>query len=391
MFTSTVVISKFKLVKEIVEAVAQNKLETTTALLYQLAFESRELPRRWLLDTAKALETGDWDILSDSFVAQKFVGRDGYFLIIAPYTIRRELIKSTKLTAIFGRVISVVSPPIERLEYIICEHIGALRQSIPLVVPYERIAACGNVGSEQGEAFVVPNNWDFANSFKGPALNDMTEQQRRFLDSGRECLRRIWEPDSAELLITALENEIIGTRNRHLEYEFHDAGHATGLGIDNKVQENLFPTYWYASVEEWRADGVEFDLASRVLSTEEAGQVVAVNLCVRLALDAHRRGGMDKDADVCASLLTFDRLFESGEVDVKNGRLCLRDVSYKGLLIAVEPHRCEAVHLTQQELKLDYPTGIFRLYGSVKYNQMTEKLFKWLVVERCQEVYLALR
>ncbi len=295
MFMSTVIISESKLVKQIVEAIDQNKLEATVAILHQLALESRELPHQWLLNTAKALETGNWDLLSNDFVHQKFVGRDGYFLIIAPYTVRREVIKSTKLTAIFGRLLPVVSPPIERVEYIIRKRIGELRQPIPLVVPYERIAACGNVGSEQGEAFVVANNWNFANSFKGPALNDMTEQRRRFLDSGRECLHRIWEPDSAALLLAALENESIGTRNRHLEYQFHDAGHATGLGIDRKVQENLFPTYWYASVEEWRSDGVEFDLADTALSTEEAGQVVAVNLCVRLALDAHRRGGIDKE------------------------------------------------------------------------------------------------
>jgi hypothetical protein len=391
MLISTLTLNEYDLAQKIVETIAQEKLAASVEMLHYLARESNKFPQQWLLDTAKALKTGDWNLISNGFIYQEFMGKDGYFLIIAPYTVRRETRENTKLTAIFGRVIPIVSPSLATLEYTIHERIGVLHQPIPLILPYERIAACGNANSEQGEAFVVPNGWAFLNSFKGPALNDMTEQRRRFLNSGKECLRRIWEPESGKLFLAALEDETIGTRNRHLEYQFHDAGHASGLGLDRKIQENLFPTYWYACVEEWRSDGVEFELAQTTLSTEEAAQVVAVNLCVRLALDAHRRGGIDRDGDVCASLLTFDRLFESGEIDIKNGRLCLREPSHKGLLRSVEPHRQEAVRLTQQELKLDYSTGLLRLYGSVKYNTMTEKLFKWLVVERCQEMYPVLR
>jgi Family of unknown function (DUF6014) len=383
----------YRILQQTVETIAQGKLIDSVAMLYQLLkSESNPLPQEWLLNTAKALETGEWGLLSEDFCRQKFVGQDGYFLIIAPYTIRRGGTISTKLTAIFGRIIPVTFPPIEKLEDIIRERIGELHQPIPLIIPYERIAACGNANSEQGEAFIVPNNWDFPNSFNGPALNDMTEQKRRFLISGRQCLHHIWEPDSAELLLAALANETTATHNRHLEYQFHDAGHATGLGIDRKIKEDLFPTYWYACVEEWRSDGVEFELAQTALSTEKAGQIVAVNLCVRLALDAHRRGGIDGDGDACASLLTFDRLLESGEIGIKNSRLYLRDLSYQGLLRAVEPHRQEAVRLTQQELKLDDCKGLFRLYGSLKYyNQLAEQLFQLLVVEKCLGVYPALR
>ena len=278
------------------------------------------------------------------------------------------------------------------LEHIICQGIGELHQKIPLILSYEKIAACGNVGSEHGEAFVVANNWNFIDSFKGPSLIDITEQGRRFFDSGKECIRRIFEPNTAKLLLSALEgNKVTSTYNRHLEYQLHDAGHATGLGIDRKIQEKLFSSYWFASVEEWRADGVEFYLAVNSLSTEEAAKVVAVNLCVRLALDAHRRGGMDKDGDVCASLLTFDRLLESGKIKIDNGCLSLCNLSYKSLLEAIEPHQLEAVNLTRRELDLDYPTGLFRLYGSLKCSKTAEKLFQWLVVERCQKVYSVLR
>ena len=379
-------------IRKIVEAIAQDKLKESLLMLDVLVLESKELPQQWLLNTKNALKTRNWNLLSDGFARQEFVGANGYFLIIAPYTVRRESSQITKLTAIFGCVIFLPCPLIEKLEHLISENVGKLHQKIPLILSYEKIAACGNVGSEYGEAFIVANNWNFLDSLKGPSLIDTTEQQRRFLDSGKECIRRIWEPDSAELLLSALEEDkTASSYNRHLEYQLHDAGHATGLGIDRKIHENLFSTYWNASVEEWRADGVEFYLAVNTLSTEEAAKVIAVNLCVRFALDAHRSGGLDRDGDVCASLLVFDRLLESGKIKIDNGRLSLCNLSYKSLLEAVEPHQLEAVNLTRQELNLDYPTGLSRLYGSVGYSKIAEKLFQWLIIERCQNLYSNLR
>lgn len=391
MVTTTIALTETQLAKLIVKAIAENNIKLAFTRLEQLMVENTRLPQEWLQNTAKALETSNWDLLSHGFINQQFIGKDGYFLLIAPYTVRRQITQTTKLTVIYGRVISVPTIPVEQLEHILKERIGELHQSIPKVVPFESLATCGNVGSEQGEAFIVANNWDFADSFLGPSLNDMTEQKRRFLDSGKECIFRIWEPDSADFLLAALENDNVSLRNRHWEYQFHDLGHASGLGINRKIKENLFSNYWYASVEEWRSDGVEFDVAQALLSSEEAGQIVAVNLCVRLALDAHRRGGMNKDGDVCASLLTFDRLLESGELDIKNNCLCLQNLNYQSLLRGVELHRQEAVNLTQEELKLDDGTGIFRLYGSVKYNKISEKLFQWIVINRCQELYPILR
>jgi hypothetical protein len=382
---------KEQLAQCIVQAIAQNQQSAAIAGLRQLSEESSDFPQQWLLDQAYALETGNWNVLSDGFVHRQFIGTHGYFLIIAPYRVRREANELTKLTAILGQVIAISGPPIEKLEALLCQEFGDLRQSIPIILSYEQLAACGNVGGESVEAFIVANNWEFANSVHGPSLNNMTEQRRRFLDSGQECIRRIWEPDSAELLLSPLVDENFGTYYRSREYQLHEFGHASGLGFEYKVRQNLFLDYWNAAVEESRSDGVALELAANALLLEEAGKISAVNLCVRQALDAHRRGGLNQDGDVGASLLNFARLWDSGEIGIKNGHLYLRDLSYRSLLRAVKPLREWAMRLTREELSLDYPMGLFRLYGSIQVHPAVEEIFKGLVVEPCRGVFPELR
>ncbi len=383
---------QLELAQKVIYAIGQNKVSVAVTKLRKLAEKSTDLPKQWLWDQADALETGNWSILSDGFIHHQFIGTNGYFLIIAPYRVRREGGASVKLTAILGRVIRVDGSRIEKLEALLCEEFGDLRQAITAIIPYEQLTACGNVGSESAEAFVVANNWEFPNSVRGPSLNNMTEQRRRFLDSGQECIRRIWEPESAELLLSPLVDKSFGTDYRNLEYQLHESGHAAGLGFEHKVQNKFFDSnYWNASVEESRADGIELELAARMLSPEEAGKIAAVNLCVRQALDAHRRGGLNRDADVGASLLNFARLWDSGEIGIKDRHLYLRDLSYQGLLRAVKPHREWAMGLTRKELALNYPTGLFRLYGSVEVNPAVEEIFNGLVVETCLGVFPELR
>ncbi|WP_256090788.1 DUF6014 family protein [Nostoc sp. KVJ20] len=45
----------------------------------------------------------------------------------------------------------------------------------------------------------------------------------------------------------------------------------------------------------------------------------------------------------------------------KKGQLALRNLSYSGLLQAVELHRTQALSLTRRELNLKSPTGILYL------------------------------
>lgn len=192
-FDATNAIAEYQLVdecelaKQIVQAVKQEQLTLAAAMLCQLAKESSVFPQSWLLKEAEALVTGDWSLLSEGFAQQEFVGLHGKFLLIAPYKICREAHESIELTAIYGQVLTIPQPPIKQLENLIQEIFGTLRQSIPLILPFNSIATCGNVGGESGEAFIVPDAWYFPSSFRGPALNDMKEQRRRTLTSGQNC------------------------------------------------------------------------------------------------------------------------------------------------------------------------------------------------------------
>ncbi|BAQ66947.1 DUF6014 family protein [Geminocystis sp. NIES-3709] len=384
---------EIQLIKEIIHCIQNSHQKEAVEMLYQLAVKSHELPRLWVLQLAQALKRQNWGLLTDGFEQEKFIGENGYFLIIAPYRVKREAKEVVKLTAIFGQIMIPTSELSEdKVESKIKELFGELRQPLPVILPFNRIASCGNVGGETGEAFIVPNGWDFCNNSKGPALNDISEQRQRFIESGLLCIERIFEPETAQLLSTPLIEEPTANNNRHLEYQIHDFGHATGLGLDYKIKHNLFPNYWYGCVEEWRSDGVEFELASRLLPSDLVGKIIAVNLCVRFALDAHRNGGLERDADVNCALLTLDSLFRNGVIYIKKGQLALRDCSYQGLLKAVELHRVEAISLTRQELNLKYPQGIFALYSSVlKVHPATKEIFDGLVISTCRDLWKGLR
>jgi hypothetical protein len=78
--------------------------------------------------------------------------------------------------------------------------------------------------------------------------------------------------------------------------------------------------------------------------------LVAVNFCIRFGLDAHRLGGIEKDVDVYASLISLEYLFQNDAIYItKNSQLALRNLSYPGLLQAVELHRAQALSLTRRE------------------------------------------
>ncbi len=380
-----------ELSKQIIQDIEQNEIARSVTKLRQQAVNSSELPQAWLSKTADALENNDWSILSEDFINMNFIGKNGYFLIVAPYQINRKSRPNVVLSAIYGKIHSNQEPSIEQLENLIWEKFGQLNQPIAINLSFTEIASCGNIKGESGEAFIVPNGWSFPNSVRGPALNNAKEQRRRFLGSSYECIQKVFEYETASLLLGPLEDEINSERYRHVDTQVHEAGHASGLGFDVKVKHNLFQNYSYAGVEEWRSDSLGFEFAACTLPAQEAGKLVAVNFCIRFGLDAHRLGGLEKDTDVYASLISLEHLFQNDAVYVtKNGQLALRNLSYPGLLQAVELHRAQALSLTRRELNLKSLTGIFYLY-KVDIHPSTQSIFQALVMERCQGIWAKLQ
>ncbi|MBW4594946.1 MAG: hypothetical protein KME46_19075 [Brasilonema angustatum HA4187-MV1] len=385
------VVNEQELVKKIVEYIDKNEITIAVKKLRQQAANFCELPPTWLLNTADALENDDWSILSEGFINKDFIGKNGYFLIIAPYKINRQSQPLVTLSAIYGKMHENFQPSIEQLEHLTREKFGKLGQPVPRNHSFTEIASCGNVSGETGEAFIVPHRWCFPNSVSGAVLNNTSEQRRRFLGSSRECIQKIFEYETANLLLDPLEDKINGERYRHADTQVHEAGHASGLGFDFKLKQKLFQNYAYAGVEEWRSDSLGFEFAACTLPAQEAGKLVAVNFCIRFGLDAHRLGGIEKDVDVYASLLSLEHLFQNDAIYItKNGQLALRNLSYPGLLQAVELHRAQALCLTRRELNLKSPTGLFSLYR-IDIHPSTQSIFQGLVIEPCQGIWAQLQ
>ncbi|MEH2226430.1 DUF6014 family protein [Nostoc sp.] len=200
---TAIFVNEQELVKQIVEYVEQDEIAIAVKKLRQQAANSRELLPLWLLNTADALEKNDWDILSEGFINKDFIGKNGYFLIIAPYKINRQSQPQVTLSAIYGKMHDSQEPSIEQLENLSREKFGKLGQPVPRNYSFTEIASCGNISGESGEAFIVPYRWCFRNSSSGPVLNNASEQRRRFLGSSRECIKKIFEYETANLLNTS--------------------------------------------------------------------------------------------------------------------------------------------------------------------------------------------
>jgi hypothetical protein len=384
---TAILLKKQQLAQQIVKEIEQNNITVAIQKLRQKAVNPCELPTSWLLNTANALESNDWSLLSEGFTNLDFIGKEGYFLIISPYQINRQCQADIRLSALYGQIHQNIEPSIETLENLVREKFGVLREPIPINLSFTEIASCGHVRGEDGEAFIVPNGWSFTNGISGPALNNAKEQQQRFLGSSHECIRTIFEPKTADLLLAPLEDKMNGERYRHVDTQVHEAGHGSGLGFDFKVKQNLLDNYTYGGVEEWRSDSLGFEYAACIFSPEEAGKLVAVNFCIRFGLDAHRLGGLEKDVDVYASLISLEHLFQNDAIYItREGQLALRNLSYTGLLQAVELHRAQALSMTRRELNLKSPTGLFSLYR-VDIHPSTQSVFYGLIHERCQGIW----
>ena len=384
---TTCLLKQQELVTQVIQYIEQDQLSLAAQLLRQQAAHSDEIPTSWLHHTADALESSKWSILSEDFINMKFIGKNGYFLIIAPYRVNRQGQRQISLSAIYGKIHDYSQPSIEQLEILIRKTFGSLSEPIPINLSFTEIASFGNTKGETGEAFVVPMRWLFPDSALGPALNNATEQKRRFSDSSYACMQKIFEPETAHLLLAPLKDIINGERYRHLDTQVHEAGHASGLGFNFKIKHKLFPNYTYSGIEEWRADSLGFEFAAATLPHEEAGKLIAVNFCIRFGLDAHRLGGMEKDTDVYAALISLEHLFQNDAIYItKHGQFALRNLSYPGLLQAVEFHRSAALSLTRRELMINNPMGLFSLY-KIDIHPATKSIFQGLIVEPCQGIW----
>jgi len=346
-----------------------------------------QLPPEWLAANVLALECGNFDCLSPLFARCELAGPGGQFLIVAPFALRRSAGDVCALSLLYGRVLpheatAGLGVQIETIQR------APLRQPINPLVPIHVFASAGNV---HGTSFVVSDGWRWRDSALGPALTAVTDQRERFTAVGQACIRRVFDTDTADLVLEPLLRQNAAERVHLRSYEIHDAGHAAGLGLAHKIRDNLLPSYWYRGVEEWRADGIAFEASRQLLSPSEVADDLASNLCVRFGLDVPRaETGLDGfDEHVPASLLTLDRLLRHGFIKVRRGRLALANVTPMGLIDAFEPQRTEAIELTRRELGLEHEAGVLRLYGSVEVHRASEAILDGMIREPCRGLYAA--
>lgn len=344
--------------------------------------EESELRPGFLKATIAALESDNWGEVSRAFQRKDFIGATGRFLLVGPYRIMRSGQAFDQLTGVLGE--SIPTPPFRDFGTMIDDLLGKRLENSSEVVPFNCVGCFGHAEGMSGEAFLVPDGWIWPDPQEGPALNNMTEQQRRFELLGRNCVSAIFSEASAIFLLRPLLDVQFHQQLRHQEFQFHEAGHACGIGLRKKLHRKLLSTAWHRGVEEWRADGVEFEFLSRELTAERAGMAIAANYCLRFGIDAHREGGPEQDTDVIASMLSLNSLLRSGSLFVDTNRqLAFQDETYEGLLHATAGHRRDAVNLSRNELVLESEQGLADLYSSLNVDPTTEALFNSAVRGPC--------
>lgn len=374
----------------VISSVCRGDTADAIKQLGRVSGDAHRLPEEFLAKTASALRTGDWAFFPNAFRDLEFVGPDGRFLLIAPYSALRGGKRATQLSAVYGSTLSLRNvPPGEQT---LRELFGELRQEATTVVPITVFASAGLLAGQSGEAFIVPNGWAGMDDGDGPALNNMDEQLKRVDIGALKAIERIFDKPSAQLILGVYATDDLRLNSLHSEYQYHEYGHAAGLTLSAKLTAQALSSAWYGAVEEWRADGVGFEVASRILPPERAGQLVASNLITRFGIDAHRVGGLDLDTDVNSALLTFRSLLESGLVKVSpDSRLGLVEPTFAGLCRATEWMRASTVALTRREMRLRDVKAIWTLYTSAAISEGIRHLFCELVVKPVHGIYEELR
>jgi hypothetical protein len=345
-------------------------------------------PRDFVEANAHSLETGDWTKVASDFANGAFTTPEGSFLIVAPYRTLRQASVTTALGLIAGRMLMFPSP--KGLDVVIRDLFGELRQGISTIVPFDPIALAGAFGGEKNEAFVVPDGFPFAPGRTYPALNNVEEQARR-TSTARTAIRRIIDQESVHLLLGAIAGRERATRTQFIEYQYHEAGHASGIGLNAKLQADVLKNGHERGVEEHRADAVAFELAYRTLPETNVAELIASNLVTRLGLDAHRAGTIERDTDVECAFLTFASLVASSAIVIHNRKIAFVDPTPKGLVRATERMRALSVEMTRRELYLNYVEGIAGLFGSVAEEPGAKVLFNEYVLSPCRGLFRELR
>lgn len=367
-------------------ALEQNDLDTAVDTLEKIAQLDSKLPSEFLKLTAEAIRTQNWDLLSEAFISKQFVGPEGDVLLIAPYTVNRQAQQFTELSMLYGKEINHEHP----LQTEIAKEALAKVDAI-IVLPVEIISSHGTVYGEGGEAFIVPDGWNFDQSKDGPAINVMNEQRRRLLDTGLACLEKIFDPETYKLIAAIHDDKESAYKVQHLEYQFHEVGHATGITIGEKVDQDLLVTYWQRAVEEWRADCMAFSYMQKICSKEDLEKAIASNLATRFGVDAHRAGGLELDTDVNTTLLIFDRLMVSEQLYIVNGKLKLRASNYEELAAIYTKQIQDGNELTALESVLKHPQGVWGLYGQVGVSNINRAMFSHYVLSKCAGAFNSLK
>ena len=380
-------------IMDVIVAVEKNDPSLLDQAMTALVQDASQLglPKRFLTDIMQGLETGDWSRFARALKTLEFLGSDGHFFILAPYTTSRGAKPETLLSALYASRLDLGEIPATLP--ILIELFGVVHEQIPQIVPILGHAGAGWCAGESGEAFLVPNGWAGLQDGDGPVLNNMSEQLARVETIAFEAIQTIFDGPSSELLLSAYTPQSTLAATLNAEYSFHEAGHASGIGLNHKLAAGVLNSPFYGAVEEWRADGVAFELARRSLPAEMAGALVASNLITRLGIDAHRRGALDLDADVNSVLLTFHSIVESGMLKVlHDNRLAFVDATFSGLVRATELMCAAAISLTRREMQLSDPRAIWTQYPNViAVPESVRHLFRQTVINPCQGLYRELR
>jgi hypothetical protein len=216
-----------------------------------------------------------------------------------------------------------------------------------------------------------------------PAMLVANLHIKRFDSRIQWRIRRIFEPETAKLLLSAISDD----RAVVQEYYQHEAGHALGLGLALKDRLGLIDTPQQAGLEEYKTDVSGWRLAAAVLDPETVGKIVACTILIRWGIDFTRPGAPIQDHDAISALLILDRFLQSEAMYLTNARLlALPDVSFEGLFAATDFHRLEAEELVRAELdRLDDPRSIVAYYESKTARSETIELHRELIA-RCQDL-----
>lgn len=349
------------------------------------------LPFKSLSILSEICLSQNWDEISKVFIDKEFIGESGYFLWFAPFSIRREGKTFSELTGIFGKVINLRQPS----EFDISKQLNKFKKNDDVpgeIISVEGILTFGFTGTESGEAFLIPNGWKFKDSKFGPALNDLNQQRNRFLKFGLHNIKKIFDVNTAQFLLSWVSETKEAYETQSREYQYHEFGHFSGISLNEKIANKAFLTPWHAAVEEWRSDGVAFHLAIKTMGEREAARMIAANICLRFGVDSQRLGGIELDSDVNASLILFDRLLESGTLSVTNElQLTFNLENIEDLLDRVYPSITSALELTRMESSLKNSKGIWNLYGGIKVSPISRNLFEIFVRKPCTNHFNQLR